>query len=374
MSFSGKAWLVGIALVSFLALIFCCISLSIVNVEGYEMAVVHTWASGVQSEPLNNGLHTIWFGKAHKVKVGTQKFTFGPNEGDEAPSIKVTCGANGGQKAQINMTINWYLEGTKVVQLYKDNLAGEDNKTNYVEIVMKRTIIGAVNDAARPKEALDIYSGEGFLNLHQALSKALMGNPEFTKRGIVITNVTLYHVELEPAYEAEIAAKQLATQSALRKKQETLAADQEALRVKATAQSIVEQKTAEAMAKKAEVVTAALAQKEQVIAKAEGDMQQAKLRGEGSQLEKEAQAKGDLALGLAEAQVAKAKRDAMYEGEAGHRKAMVEIASLQAEKLKAILAGVKVIPERSFISLMDENARNPLTLPGDLLAPVAPIK
>ena len=75
-----------------------------------------------------------------------------------------------------------------------------------------------------------------------------------------------------------------------------------------------------------------------------------------------AQAEGARALGLAEAEVEKAKRDAMYEGEAGMRRAKVEIAAHFADKLRGMLAGVKVIPKDAFVALMQEGQAVPITL------------
>jgi hypothetical protein len=254
-------------------------------------------------------------------------------------------------------------------------LTGKERDTNYQGIVLKRIAIGVVNDVARPKEVLDIFSGDGFIDLKNAIQKQLMENTELKDHGILVTNVTVYNVDLDEKYEAEIAAKQLAIQSALRKTEEEKAARKEAEKVKAEVQATIEKRTGEAEAKKIEVTKAAEAQKQQtvleaeaakqrVVLAAEAEKEQLRNKGEGDKLMQVAQAEGARALGLAQAEVEKAKRDAMYEGIAGERRATVEIARAQAEKLMGLLSGVKVIPENAYVALMDENAKSPgLVLP-----------
>lgn len=394
----GKLIGLGFVLVAVFVTMGTCLTCT--NIQGYELGVVHKYFGGVQNEPLINGFHCVWMGNVYKVDIGTTKTTFGlkgwsrddtghwvrnsEKESDEYYPIAVNCGTNGGQEATVSLTVNTRLNPQKVVSLYRDGLAGDNSKTNYKDVVLKREIIQAVNDAARPQEVLLIFSGQGFIDLHNTIAKSLQSNEELRKRGIEVTNVTVYQVHLDLKYEAEIAAKQLAIQSTLRKIEETKAANQEAKKVEAEAQSIVMRRTAEANAKRIEVTTEAEAQKQrtvlaaeaanqqvilaaqatakQVILAAEAEKQQAQLKGEGEKLQKTAQAEGERALGLAIAQVEAAKRQAMYEGESGLRRATVEIATAYAEKLKGMLAGVKVLPKDAFVALIDEAAKIPLTL------------
>jgi hypothetical protein len=75
------------------------------------------------------------------------------------------------------------------------------------------------------------------------------------------------------------------------------------------------------------------------------------LEAEGNRDANLANASGVLALGKAEAEVATLKRDALYAGESGSRKASVEIAGLQAEKLKGMLNGCSVISEKALYNM-----------------------
>jgi len=360
------------------ALIGLKICADIVNVEGYEVGVVHKWRTGVQDEPLRDGLHIVWFGNVHKINIGTQKISFakqlpqdqqGVDTADnEFPEIEVACGKDGGQKARIILTAVYHLDPIKAVKLYKDNL----HKT-YRYTIMKRTIIDVVNRLARPKEALEIYSGEGFNTLRDEIDDGVKTHPVMIERGINIENATLYDVELDPDYEMQIELKQLAKQEKLRAQEQALAAMEEAKKEKAQQQIMVEQRRAEADAKKIEVVLNAEAEKAQVVLNAEAEKAQvtlaaeaekerARLSGEGEKLRMVAQAEGERALGLAQAEVEDAKKKAMYDGEAGLRRAQVTVATALAEKLKGLLSGVKVIPKDAFVALMQEGGNIPLAL------------
>lgn len=132
--------------------------------------------------------------------------------------------------------------------------------------------------------------------------------------------------------------------------------------MKAAAQAEVEQRTARAEASKIEVVKKAEAEKGRTVLEAEARKQTMALEGEGEKLQKMAAAEGVQAVGTAEAKVEFMKREAKYGGEAGQRRAVVEIATAQAEKLANILKDVKVIPEKAFISLYQDGGQTPITL------------
>jgi regulator of protease activity HflC (stomatin/prohibitin superfamily) len=338
------------------------------NIEGDEVGVVHSFVSGVQEETEKPGVSFVMFGKIHKINIGTQKMTFSDMEDSEVQAIKVNCGADGGQEARIALTINYSLDPNYVIRLYNDGLA-----YTYQDIVLKRTAIEVVNQIARPQEALEIFSGEGFNNLKIAVDETLKNHTMLKNRGIIVQNALVYDVNLDEKYEDEIAAKQLAKQQKLTEDEKTKAATAMVLRIRAEAQAEVEQRTAKAEASKIEEIKKAEAAKQQVILKAEADKEQVVLKaqadkeqvvlaaqaekeqmtleGEGIKLRDTAKADGVRAVGLAEAEVEKAKRDAMYEGEAGLRRANVEIAEAMADRLKGILDGVNVIPDKALVSL-----------------------
>ena len=322
-----------------------------VKLEGSEVAVVQNW-SGVKNEILLPGMHFFnnFVDDVHTYSIGTQKITFDEMEKNqkdynpdaEYPRILLDIGENGGQKAWVAMSVNYHLNPEKVVTLHKQGIG----KT-YESVVLKREIIDVVNEIARPRTALTIYSGTGFVEFKNNVEDALKSNHILKDRGLEIENTIIYKVYLDPLYEAEIAAKQIAQQQALRKQEETKAAQEEAKRIFALSQAEVEKARQVAEAQKITMVTAAEANARQQVLQAEGEKEKRVLEAEGDRDANLARASGLLAVGKAEAEVATLKRDAMYAGESGARKAQVEIAGLQAEKVANMLRGVSVVPERT---------------------------
>jgi len=292
--------------------------------------------------------------------IGTQKCTFDSdpaNKDREYESIEINCGENGGQKALIALSINyrigWDNDGKgnpvfnpeKLVNLHKDGIG----KT-YEEVIVKRTVVDVVNKIARPHQALEIYSGKGFVEFKEAVDKALKDHEVFKDRGIFVENTIIYSVHLDKKYEEEIAGKVIAIQQTLRKIEETKAAEEEAKRVFAQSQAMVEARRQEAEAKKIEEVKNAEAQNQRRILEAQAEKQKRTLEAEGERDANLAKASGVLAVGTAEATVEQLKRDAMYAGEAGSRRASVEIAIKTAERLKGMFTGVSIVPEKTILA------------------------
>jgi regulator of protease activity HflC (stomatin/prohibitin superfamily) len=233
------------------------------------------------------------------------------------------------------MSVNYHLDPAKVVTLHKQGIG----KT-YESVVLKREIVDVVNEIARPRTALEIYSGVGFVKFKNDVEDSLESNPVLRDRGLVVENTIIYKVYLDPEYEKEIAAKQIANQQALRKQEETKAAQEEAKRIFAMSQAEVEKTRQAAEANKITQITAAEAEKAKRVLEAEGE-REANL----------ARASGILAVGKAEAEVAQLKTNALYAGEGGSRRASIEIAEKQAEKLAGMLKGVTVIPDKAIANV-----------------------
>lgn len=321
------------------------------TVQGNEAYVRQHWKKGVVDEVYRDGTHFYngWLWDTHRYNIGTQKVTFDNKQSNadaEYARIIVNVGENGGQEAYIaisaNYRIGWELTDAgpkfspkKLVALHKDGIG-----RNYESVILKRTIVDVVNQIARPQQALSIYSGKGFVEFKEAIDTALKNHPVFAERGILIENTIVYKVYLDPKYEAEIAAKQQAIQAKLRKVEETKAAEEEARRQFALSQADVEKRTQAAEAKKIERIKSAEAEKQEQVLMAEGKRD--------SDL---AKAAGVLAIGEAEAKVAELKRDAMYNGESGKRRAAVEIETAKARIYKGMLHGTKVITDKSIVQL-----------------------
>ena len=342
-------------------------TVSVIRVEGNEALVQQDWNKGVVPQVLLSGTHFYsgWTTEMFKYNVGTQKATFDSQETNKDPQferIVVDCGENGGQKAWIAMSINYRLgwemdeagnpvfSPEKLVKFHKDGL-----RSTYEQVVLKRTVVDVVNKIARPHEALEIYSGKGFVAFKEAIDKELKGHHGFRDRGILIENTIIYKVYLDPAYEAEIAQKVLAIQTTLKKQQQTLAAQEEAKRVFAEAGAKVEQMRQDSEAQKIKMVKQAEADNEREILAAKADKIKQVLSAEGLRDANLANASGVLALGKAEAEVSQLKTNALYAGEGGSRRASIELATAQAEKLKGLFSGVQIVPEKTILSVGGSN-------------------
>ena len=301
---------------------------------------------------LTSGTHFYpnLFWDIYKYNIGTQKITFdehSSNEDAEYDRIIVEVGENGGQKAHIAISANYRVgwvedavgklkfDPTLIVELHKDGIG----KT-YESVVLKRTVVEVVNEVARPKGALEIYSGRGFVSFANEVDTMLKNHPQLKSRGIYIENTIIYKVYLDEAYESEIASKQLAIQQNLTKVEQTKTQEQEAKRAFAEAQTKVEQARQTAEAKKITEVLAAEAEKQKRILEAEGE-RDANL----------AKASGVLAVGEAEAKVITFKTQAAYAGEAGALKAKVDITRNQAEVMAGLLNHINVLPEKAFVQI-----------------------
>lgn len=352
-----------IAIVGIIALWATTHSIGVLRTDGNEAVIFQHWQKGILPEVKGFGstqFYNGWTTETFKYNVGTQKCTFDEaqaNEGAEYPRIVVDCGENGGQKAYIAMSINYRVgwdddkgapvfSNEKLIKLHKDGIG----KT-YEDVIVKRTVVDVVNKIARPHQALGIYSGQGFVDFKEKIDKELKNHPVFNDRGIYVENTIIYKVYLDPKYEEEIALKMIAVQQTLRLKEQTKAKEEEARMIFAQSQANVEKIRQESEASKIQMVKKAEADKEREILAAQAEKAKRVLEAEGNRDANLAMASGVLAVGKAEAEVSQLKRDAAYAGEAGARRAQVEIAGLQAEKVVNMLKGVIMVPERTIANL-----------------------
>lgn len=304
------------------------------KIEGHEVGVRQHLTQGVVQDVFTSGTHFYngWMWDVHVYNIGTQKITFdaaAENPDAEYGRIAVEVGENGGQRAEVAISVNYHINPVDVVKLHKQGIG----KT-YENVVLKREIVDTVNEIARPaKSALDIYSGAGFVRFKNEVDAALKNNAVLKDRGIDVENTIIYGVHLDPAYEQEIAAKQIAQQQVLRKQEETKAAEQEAKRIFAFSQAKVEEARQVAEASKITEVTAAEAQARKTVLDAEAERD--------SNLARSA---GELAIGKARAEVKKLESVSLYEGDAGTRRAQVEIAKYRADAAKGLFEGTKILP------------------------------
>lgn len=351
---------VGVGIIFLLIFLFNIIG--IVKIEGNEVYVIQDWKKGILSEVMTTGtkFYPNFAWDIYKYDIGTQKITFDDNvtnRDSEYSRIQVEVGENGGQSIWIALSVNYRVGWTEIngspvfnknliISLHKDGIG----KT-YESVVLKRTIQDVVNEIARPKTALSIYSGQGFVDFKNEIEKSLSTNPVFVSRGIYIENTIIYKIYLDPKYEDEIAGKQIAQQQKLRKQEETKAAEEEARKVFALSQAKVEQARQIAEADKIIVVKAAEGKAEQEVLAATAEKKKKILDAEGERDANLARSSGLIAVGEAEAKVITLKTNALYVGEPGERRAKVEIATAKAEMMKELLNHITVLPEKTFAKI-----------------------
>lgn len=331
-------------------------------IEGNERAVKQDWNSGVLENTLNDGTHFYlpFLTKLYKYNIGTEKFIMGDKDlyngvGSEYvdyPAFTVTTGGKGKeQPASFSVTLQYRLDPTKLVTLHKKA------QKNYEDLVIKPALTRIISDQATELQVLDFYSGEGRVKLQKSIENAISNHPSLSEVGIIVETFVFDRIRLDDAFVREITGRQLATQQKLRAIEEAKAAIETAKKVEAEAQADKLKRIVQAEAKKEESIKNAEALNESRILAAKAEAEEIRQKAAANRFRKEEDAKGALALGLAEAQVAKEKKMSKYDGVAGSRQAAVEIEQAKTERLKnAKISGV--VTEKTFMMLSDGSSLN----------------
>ena len=388
--------LIGLGVALVVGVIVCFNTIGVIRVAGDEAIVRQNMNGGVlravnadgsvkYDDVYRDGTHfyfPAFMWDLYRYNIGLQKCTFDsdPNNKDaQYPGIEIAVGSGGGQQVKIAGSINYMIGHRSVPAVVKRTIPAvfaisaeaettwaqtieEDttyspeyapdllvalhlsgNGKNYEDVIIKRTVQEVINSIARPKEALDLYSGAGFNAFREEVDRRLKSHPVFLRRGIYVENTIIYAVHLDAKYEQEIADKQLAVQTKLKEHELQLAAEARAEKVKAEKQADVE-----AAAQEAE------ARKQAQMKKAEADKYTVEQEAEATRYQKEQEAAGVLALKVAEATGQQKLTEAMYGGTSGGRRYAVELATNQAAQLKGMLEGVKVITDKALVQLIDD--------------------
>lgn len=337
------------------------------RVEGNERLVTQGINDGVSDTIVGSG--TFFYvplkTTVYKYNVGTEKFIMGKSElyngkgsdNVDYPAYTITTGGNGKeQPATFSVTLQYRLDPSKLVELHKQ--AG----SNYEDLRIKPALTRIISDQATTQTVLDFYSGEGRVALQRNIEKAITANDALSEVGIVVETFVIDSIDLDPAYVAEITGRQLASQKKLRAVEETRAAEEVAKRVEAEAEADKLKKIVEADAAKQQRVKAAEAAAAETELAAKADATKVKAQAEASRFQKEQDAKGLLAQGTAEAEVAQKKAVAKYAGEAGARQAQVEIEVARVEMFKN-MAIQGVISEKMALTIINGGADVKTTTP-----------
>jgi len=333
------AGLLGLGCIIGVITLFCMLGYT--TVEGNQRVIVQDWKMGVKDEILTDGTH-FYFPPTtthHKYDIGTDNFIMG-KEGlytgkgsnfADFPAFEVTCGGSGKeQPATFSVTLQYHIDASKLKALH--NTAGKQ----YKDLVIKPALTRIISDMATTKTVLDFYSGEGRVTLQKGIEKAITEHPKLAETGIVVDTFVIDDIDLDNEYVEQIRGRQIAVQKKLKAIEEAAAAEEEAKKAEKLAEADKLRRIVSAEAKKQEEIKAAEAAAAKIELDAKANATRVKEAASADRYRKEQDAKGALALGLAQAQVAKEKKMSKYAGEAGQRQAQVEMAQARVEMFKGM--------------------------------------
>lgn len=305
--------ILGVAIIGFA-------SMDITTVGGNELGVKETWSGGVDP--------TVYQPKTYFLTPGWSQdmYTY-----DMSPKVlqmpfKVRCSDN--QTLTMTLRYQWRYDPKQIINVHKtykthSGVRGGD------EIIEKRLInqvlISAVNTEATRKTAISAYSGEGFVELQEAIKSRLTQDAELTQY-IITDNFAISEPTFEDHdYIGEINKRQVAQQRELRAKQEELAAIAEANRAKAEAQSDLNRRVVEAERDKQVQVLASEAAAAQQVNAATAAASQVTIAATAEKEAADLKAQAITALGAAEAEATKLRLTA-YSAPGSENFVRVEVA------------------------------------------------
>lgn len=279
------------------------ITIKRVHIAGDEIGVLESWAGGVDETPLRAKTYFFvpgWSKDVTKYHLGPRVFVMNNNpasvedkaEGRAVDAYRVE--SKEGQPMDISLNVRWRLDDAKIIWIHKNI------REDFEEKLIRPVVMRIVKDAATTRLAIEAYSGEGLVKLQTEIENNLKSpTGELRMSGAAVENFVIEKIELDPKYVDEIKARQVAMQHQLRAVEETKAAEADALKAKADAQSDYNKRVVEAdRDKQVAILNAQQLAESQVIS------------AKGKQTSAEAEAAAILALGTADAQAQKLKLSA----------------------------------------------------------------
>lgn len=350
------------------ALVLTLTAVKIVTIEGNQLGVKETWASGVETsilQPKTYFLFPGWSQTVYKYDASSQVFVMNDKQshtegtkGRQTPDAYLVQSQEG-QDMKISLNLRWRLDPTKLVSIHKTV------RDQIEEKIIRPVVMRVVKDEATKKKAIEAYSGEGLVTLQSSIQTSLTGageGAELKERGIIVENFVIEHIELDPLYIAEIKGKQIATQKTLRSKEEQIAAEAQALVAKSLAQAeyntklVAQQLLAtnmvlNAIAENEKIVIAATAEAKRQMLSAEASSKTQILEAEGKKGAMLATAEGTLAMGKAEA-AAKELMLKAYDVRGADAWVRVEVAKSVADAFQNIRG---YLPSDMKVNLLTDN-------------------
>jgi len=368
-----------VSLVAVGAIIAALIAVSImmvdvITVQGNQIGVLETWAEGVIPEPKMPKTYVLIPGfmkRVYTYDVSTRVFVMNDSaervaKGRTHDSYLVQ--SEEGQDMRISLNVQWRIDPDKIIHIHKTI------RNNIEEKILRPGIMRIVKDAATTRIAIQAYSGQGLVDLQKEIFDRMTANDsELRLRGVIVENFVIEGIGLDREYIGEIKAKQVAIQRELRAREETKAAESEALRARAEAkadyekqvvearrdkevgvldaQKQAEQEVLRATAEARKVVLSAEAAAERVELAAGAQKKQNVLAAEGDKEAGDLRAQAIIAIGRAEAEATQLKLSA-YAVPGAENFVRIEVAKQMAEGFKNIRG---YLPQDMKINLLSES-------------------
>jgi regulator of protease activity HflC (stomatin/prohibitin superfamily) len=355
-SASRSAIIVGILILAISVMLLICFDIT--TIHGNEMAVKETWAGGVDEQPYGPKTYFLFPGWSQKMipyDMSSRVFVMNDigskhemAEGREMDSYKVQ--SKEGQDMWISLSVRWRVDPDKLIEVHK--LLRE----NIEEKLIRPTVMLVVKNQATQRTAIEAYSGEGLVKLQTDILNELADTEgEMRHRGVIVENFVIEGIRLNDEYIGQIVARQVAMQRQSRAAEETKAAEAEALKAKAEAQSDYNRRVVEAEGDKQVGILAAEQDAQKQVLAAEADAKKVGLAAEAEKNKTVLAAEADAQkVGLAaEAEKNKTVLAAEGEQQAGQLKAqaILAIGNAEAEAQKMRLQAYAVDGAEAFVKI-----------------------
>jgi regulator of protease activity HflC (stomatin/prohibitin superfamily) len=352
----------GIAVASLLAVVASVTVTKFVYVESNELGIKESWSGGIDTTPIPPGMQVLFPGMTQKVlryQMSPNIFVMNDRQGDERANGRnrdaYIAKSADNQTMTMWLALQWRFDPEKIVDIHKAYRTHTGMKNWDAEIeerLIRQVLMRETNTEATKRNAIDAYSGAGFVALQQAISDRLTADDgELRSQGIIIENFVIEKIELDADYIGEINQRQVAQQRTLRARAEEEAALAEAARAEAQARADYNKQVVEAEREKQKVVLASEGAAQQQINDARAQAERVVVAAKAEEEAAKARASAILAIGEAEAEAQRLRLSA-YAVDGADAFVQIEVAKSLAVAFQNIKG---YLPENMKINLLSDN-------------------
>lgn len=220
--------IIGVIVAIFVLLIVVSFLFPVVVIGAGERGVVFNNGSGVEDRILGEGVHfrMPFVESVHSMSIRTQTTTF-----DEKGSN--SAGSKDSQQVDVQVTVNWHLDGSTVNKIYQSVGDLSDVRDN----VLTNNVQDSVKAAMSRYQALEIQRNRD----HVADAAETLLQEKVKRYHVIIENLSLTNINFSSDFNAAVENAQKANQQAN-------AAENRVRQVQAEAQSAIAKAKGEAQA------------------------------------------------------------------------------------------------------------------------------